>query len=453
MLNADLTRKAGSGFFCKDLKNNFVVTKKYNGFGMRSSTLKWIVLTGSLVIALIIAIQLYWLSHIYKLERKQFGTNVVKCVRGLFEDMRLSNNPASHLQEHITMQIDPNTFIVRTDNLPSRDSLIYYLTHELTDFDILTECKVAVYDKNSKRYIYQQYIPSPVTHTATSITNLVPYKANHHYILLNFPERGKYIIAQMNFWIIGSIVLMLVLVGMSLSMFYFYKQKFLVEIQKDFVNNFTHEFKTPLAVMKIAAEVLSQPEIMKQPERMVKYTSIMQHETEHLKNQVERLLKMAVAEKGNLYVVRQSFDVRELIEQAVAKLQPLMEASNAKVEIRVPDEGTLMTADKAHLELAIVNLIENGIKYSNSPLIVIEAGSSGTESFIAVKDNGVGIEKKYFKNIFKKFYRVPTGDVHNVKGFGLGLNFVKKIVHAHNGRIVVNSVPGIGTEFRIIIPV
>ena len=237
-----------------------------------------------------------------------------------------------------------------------------------------------------------------------------------------------------------------------MSMFYFYKQKFLIEIQKDFVNNFTHEFKTPLAVMKIASEVLAQPGIINQPDRMEKYTTIISHETEHLQNQVEQLLKMAVSEQNELRVKMESIPVKELIDQAISKLQPLVEAEKAKIEIKIEDDDIVIKADKTHLELAIVNLIENGIKYSRTPLIIIEAGKYGSESYISVKDNGVGIDKKYFKNIFKKFYRVPTGDVHNVKGFGLGLNFVKKIVDAHNGRIIVNSVPGIGTEFKIILP-
>ncbi|HEY6437569.1 MAG TPA: HAMP domain-containing sensor histidine kinase, partial [Ignavibacteriaceae bacterium] len=242
------------------------------------------------------------------------------------------------------------------------------------------------------------------------------------------------------------------LLGLTISLFYFYKQKFLVEIQKDFVNNFTHEFKTPLAVMRIASDVLSQPSIAQQRERMEKYTNIISHETEHLQNQVERLLKMAVSDQKELRVEMESFPVKDLIDQAVSKLQPLMEASGAKVEIKIKDDDIFVRADKTHLELAIVNLIENGIKYSLNPVIVIEAGGTATESYIAIKDNGVGIDKKYYKNIFKKFYRVPTGDVHNVKGFGLGLNFVKKIIDAHNGKIVVNSVPGIGTEFKIILP-
>lgn len=425
----------------------------HKGLGMRSATLKWIVLTGCIVIAIIISIQLYWLNHIYKLEQKQFRTNVIKSIRGLFEDIDLSLNQGSHLQQLITTQPDLNSYLVKIDTLPPKDTLLYYLTHEFMDFDVLTDCVVATYDKKKKNYLYQGYIHSSRVQNASPASELKLYASDTDYILLYFPDRSKYILAQMDFWIVGCLILILVLVGLGISMFYFYKQKFLVEIQKDFVNNFTHEFKTPLAVMKIASEVLAQPGIVKQPARMEKYTSIIKHETEHLQSQVERLLKMAVSEQRELPIERQSFLVKELIDQALSKLQPLVETKGAKIGVKMHDEATEMVADKTHLELAIVNLIENGIKYSSAPSIVIEAGRNETESYIAVKDNGIGIDKKYYKNIFKKFYRVPTGDVHNVKGFGLGLNFVKKIVDAHNGKIVVNSIPGIGTEFKIIIPV
>ncbi|MFT3749310.1 MAG: HAMP domain-containing sensor histidine kinase [Agriterribacter sp.] len=424
----------------------------FNEFGMRSATLKWIVLIGCIVIAIMVGIQLYWLNHVYKLEQKQFRTNVIKSIRGLFEDIDISAQPAGHLQQLIATQPDPNTFIIKTDIIPSKDTLIYYITNELTDFDVMTECIVAAYDKNKQHYVYREQVVSPAMQSRYDINNLPVYPADHNYIALFFPGRNKYVLSQMNFWIVGSIILILVLTGLAISLFYFYKQKFLVEIQKDFVNNFTHEFKTPLAVMKIASEVLSKPGIAKQPERMEKYTSIIKHETEHLQSQVERLLKMAVSEQQELPLEKNAFSVKELIEQAVSKLQPLMETKGAKVDVRLKDDNVKMMADKNHLELAVVNLIENGIKYSDSPNIVIEAGKTDSESFIAVKDNGIGIDKKYYRNIFKKFYRVPTGDVHNVKGFGLGLNFVKKIVDAHNGRIVVNSIPGIGTEFKIIIP-
>lgn len=426
--------------------------KLYKRFGMRSATLKWIVLTGCIVIAIIIGVQLYWLNHIYKLEQKQFRTNVIKSIRGLFEDMDISSDPAGHLQQFIASQPDPNTFIIKTNTIPSKDTLTYYITNELVDFDVMTECILAAYDKNKGTYAYFQQIASPGVDSRFDVNDLTVYPADYHYIVLHFPGRNKYVLAQMNFWIVGCIILILVLTGLAISLFYFYKQKFLVEIQKDFVNNFTHEFKTPLSVMKIASEVLAQPGIVNQPERMEKYTSIIKHETEHLSSQVDRLLKMAVSEQKELPIEMNLFNVKELIDQAVSKLQPLVETRGAKIDVKLNDEVVEMKADKNHLELAVVNLIENGIKYSNAPSIIIEAGKTDSESFIAVKDNGIGIDKKYYKNIFKKFYRVPTGDVHDVKGFGLGLNFVKKIVEAHNGRITVNSVPGIGTEFKIIIP-
>jgi len=419
---------------------------------MRSATLKWIMLIGCVVIAVMVGIQLYWLNHVYKLEQKQFRTNVIKSIRGLFEDIDISDHPAGHLQQIIAIQPDPNTFIIKTDTVPSKDTLTYYISSELIDFDVMTECIVAAYDKNTQNYVYRQQVSSPAIQSKYDINNLAVYPADYYYIVLHFPGRNRYVLGQINLWIIGSIILILVLASLAVSLFYFYKQKFLVEIQKDFVNNFTHEFKTPLAVMKIATEVLSQERIVHQPERMGKYTSIMKHEIEHLQNQVERLLKMAASEQKELPIEKESFNVKELIDQAVSKLQPLVETKGATIDVKLNDEAVEMKADKNHLELAVVNLIENGIKYSKTPTIVIEAGKTDAESYIAVKDNGIGIEKKYYKNIFKKFYRVPTGDIHNVKGFGLGLNFVKKIVDAHNGRIVVNSVPGIGTEFKIIIP-
>lgn len=420
---------------------------------MRSATLKWIVLTGAVVISLIIAVQLYWLNHRYKLEQKQFDTNVIKSVRGLFEDINLSDIPSGHLQKMIAMRPAENAYVVQIANLPHPDTLITYLTHELTAFDILTQCDVALYDFTQNRYVFRGSIAFSSTNNSTGPRPQETYPTPYHYLLLYFPDRSQYILSQMDLWIFGSIVLAVVLIGLAVSLFYFYKQKFLIEIQKDFVNNFTHEFKTPLAVMKIASEVLAQPGIARQPERMEKYTAIISNETEHLQNQVERILKTALSGQTTLKIEMKSTPVNVLIEEAISKLQPLLERVNAKVDIKTEEENLEVMADKTHLELAIVNLIENAIKYSAHPLIVIESGMFGAEKFIAIKDNGVGIDKKYFKYLFDKFYRVPTGDIHDVKGFGLGLNFVKKIVDAHKGRIIVNSVPGIGTEFKIILPV
>ena len=419
---------------------------------MRSSTLKWILLSTSVLIALIVMVQLYWLKKVYSFEEKQFNNNVVKSIRGVFEDLEMNDNPALNLQQLID---NPglNYYLFKADTIPQKDSLIFYLQREFEDFDVLTDCKLGAYSSDSNRYIYAEYIPSPASrYPVQQATDLPVFSQRYDHILLYFPHRSNYILQQMNFWIISSVTLFIALIGLAVSLFYFYRQKFLADIQKDFVNNFTHEFKTPLAVMKIAADVLAQDAIMQHPNRLERYTAIIKNQTEHLQNQVSRLLRAAASENRKLPIEKEDLNTQTLIEQALSKVQPLIDQTGAKIEVKLEGNQHEIHADKAHLELAVVNLLENALKYSTDPHIVIQTGLEDHDFYISVKDNGIGIEKKYQKNIFKKFYRVPTGDVHNVKGFGLGLNFVKKIIDAHDGKIKVYSIPGIGTEFRLFIP-
>ncbi|HVM88326.1 MAG TPA: HAMP domain-containing sensor histidine kinase [Puia sp.] len=419
---------------------------------MRSSTLKWIVLFSSFLIAAIIMVQLYWLKKVYALEQRQFNNNVVKGIRGVFEDLEMNDDPAMNLHDLIANP-DPNYFLFKADTIPEKDSLTFYLRKEFEDFDVLTDCKLGAYSKIAGKYVYEEYIPSPASRYAVQpVSDLAVFDRNFDHIVLFFPHRSNYILDQMGLWITTSAALLLTLIGLAISLFYFYRQKFLAETQKDFVNNFTHEFKTPLAVMKIAADVLAQENIVEQPTRLARYASIIKSQTEHLQNQVSRLLRVASVEKKELPIEKGDIKAHQLIEQAINKVQPLIEERKAKVELKMEDKDIRIYGDNAHLELAVVNLLENALKYSEEPKIVIETGKFESDFFISVKDNGIGIEKKYFKNIFKKFYRVPTGDVHNVKGFGIGLNFVKRIIDAHNGKIKVHSLPGIGTEFRLFIP-
>jgi two-component system phosphate regulon sensor histidine kinase PhoR len=423
---------------------------------MRSSTLKWIVLSATFLAAIVVTVQLYWLKKVYSFEQRQFNLNVVKSIRGLFEDLEMNDAPGTNLQQLINKpDNNDNYFLFKADTIPSKDSLVYYIQDEFADFGVLTDCKLGAYNAAKKQYVYEEFIPAPASRYAgvKPVTGEMPvFDDESDHILLYFPHRHEYILGQMDFWIVSTVVLFLALIGLAASLFYFYRQKFLSEIQKDFVNNFTHEFKTPLAVMKIAADVLGQDHISQQPDRLQRYANIIKNQTEHLQGQVERLLRTASIETKDLPIRKEEIDAHQLIEQALGKVQPLIEQKKARVDIKVEESNARVQADRAHLELAVVNLLENALKYSVEPHIVVETGQLEDEFFISVKDNGVGIEKQYLKNIFKKFYRVPTGDIHNVKGFGLGLDFVKRIIDAHNGKIKVNSLPGIGTEFRLFIP-
>jgi two-component system, OmpR family, phosphate regulon sensor histidine kinase PhoR len=426
---------------------------------MRSSTLKWIVLSATLLAAIVVTVQLYWLKKVYSFEQRQFNLNVVKSIRGLFEDLQMNDAPGTILQSLInTPDKDNDYYVFKADTIPIKDSLAFYIQDEFADFGVLTDCKLGAYSASAKKYVYEQFIPAPASRYSSGkpfLQEELPvfndFK-DFDNILLYFPHRHEYILEQMDFWIVSSVVLFIALIGLAASLFYFYRQKFLAEIQKDFVNNFTHEFKTPLAVMKIASDVLAQDSIYRQPDRLERYAAIIQNQTDHLQSQVERLLRTASIETKDLPIRKEDINAQQLIEEALSKVQPLIDQKNARVEVKVEDMGGRVMADKAHLELALVNLLENALKYSADPHIVVQTGHFEDDFYISVKDNGVGIEKQYLKNIFKKFYRVPTGDIHNVKGFGLGLNFVKRIIDAHKGKIRVNSLPGIGTEFRLFIP-
>lgn len=405
------------------------------------------------LIALIAGVQIFWLNIVYSFEHKTFTTNVVKSIRGLYEDLNVTDAEFNHLQDLIEHP-SPDYFLFRVDAKSlDHDTLVDYLKGEFNAFDVLTDAHVGVFDVHKGKYVAESYITAAAAHFETMKTNLPVYRRNYDYVLLYFPHRNKYVLSQMNFWFISSALLFIVLIGLAVILFYFYRQKFLVEVQKDFVNNFTHEFKTPLAVMKISAEVLLQDKIIQQPDRLFKYAHIIQHQTEHLQSQVERLLHIASTDRRDIPIEMERVPVQEIMEQAVAKVQPLAEDKHAIIEIQAPETAGLeLLADRVHLELAVVNLLENALKYAAKPHVIISTGVEDGHLYISVKDNGIGIEKKFQKDLFKKFYRVPTGDVHNVKGFGLGLNFVKRIIDAHHGSIRVNSLPGIGTEFKMLFP-
>ncbi len=418
---------------------------------MRSATLRWIMLGCSIIIALILLAQLYWLRRVYNLEEQQFNYSVLKTIRGLLSDIDLTSDPRQHIKQIVEVK-DVNTYMVKIDSIPQRDTLQFYLGHEFEDFDVWTDCYVAAYDSRQQAFAYQYYLPTAASSfPQTGSIGKSAIKEKYNYLMLYFPHRGKYIIQEMLFWILTAVLLLLVLIGLSVSLLYLYRQKFLNELQKDFVNNFTHEFKTPLAVMKIASDVLVQPGITNNPDRLKKYGYVVKEQTEHLQNQVERLLKTAAVENKRLITSKEACQLNDVIQNALDQIEPLIINRGAAVDFMPDENEPVIYADKAQLQLVIINLVENAIKYSiNTPHIIIELQDGGNEFYtVSVKDNGIGIEQKNIRFLFKKFYRVPTGNIHNVTGFGLGLNFVKKIIDAHDGKITINSAPGIGTELKI----
>lgn len=415
---------------------------------IRSSTIRLAIFISSLIIATILVFQLVWLRKIYNFEQKEFTHNVVKAIRGLYEDLDISLYNSSHLNELIENP-DPNLYIAKISLPADKDSLISYLHYELDDFGIFTDCHVGIYNADSAKYVYTGILAPDNKSTTLKVP---PTPGGFDHLTLFFPKRQQYILTRMNFWIISSIILLLVLILFGGSLYYFYKQKFLNETQKDFIHNFTHEFKTPVAVISLAADVLKNPSIIDKPDKLITYAGIVEYQSTYLQNQIERLLKFAYTDSNQLHLTRENVNIHELIQEALRNLGPLVSERKAHCDLSLEAANPFLMADKEYLVIVITNLIDNAIKYSRDPQIRISTGNAAGFTYFTVQDNGIGIEKKQLTRIFKRFFRVRQGETYTAKGFGLGLSFVKKIVDAHGGKIQVESTPGKGSSFTISLP-
>jgi len=215
----------------------------------------------------------------------------------------------------------------------------------------------------------------------------------------------------------------------------------------------THEFKTPISTISIYSEVLKNPDIINNPERLLNYATIIKNESNRLKKQVERVLQMASMNKEDLGLKKENLNIHEIINNAIDSIQLSLDEKEGKIECDLHADKPIVKADKLHLTNIIFNLLDNAIKYCKKiPNIRLITENSKKGIRIAIEDNGIGINPDHQRKIFNKFFRVPTGNIHDVKGFGIGLNYVNIITKAHHGDITVESKPGIGSTFSIFLP-
>jgi len=271
---------------------------------------------------------------------------------------------------------------------------------------------------------------------------------------LVLPDKKQFIVAEMGPLFITSVILILiVLIMFWRTSFSLMREKRLSEHTTEFLNNMTHEFKTPLTNIALATKMISNDNVKKQEEKVKYYTGIILEENEKLKLQVEQVLGMAALERGEIPFRKVELRFSEIIEGCLKSIAMQLENRHGKVKLNLKAKRDILLGDKVHLINALSNLIENAIKYStDNPEILIETYNTDRNLVIVISDKGIGIEKVYQKRVFDKFFRVPTGDVHNVKGFGLGLAYVKKIVELHGGTIELESEKGKGSTFTIALP-
>jgi two-component system phosphate regulon sensor histidine kinase PhoR len=224
-------------------------------------------------------------------------------------------------------------------------------------------------------------------------------------------------------------------------------------MKNDFIGNMTHELKTPISTIALSSEVLSDPSIIHEPERLKNYANIIRNENERLRTQVERVLQLSTLDKGDLHLDRDAVDMHKVLRDVATSFAVQLSERDGELITEPQAARSIVQGDPVHLTNAVFNLVDNAVKYSpEKPRVRISTEDDGKRLRIAVQDNGIGIKREDLKHIFERFYRVHTGNVHNVKGFGLGLHYVQEIAHAHNGRVNVKSEFGKGSTFTLELP-
>jgi len=274
------------------------------------------------------------------------------------------------------------------------------------------------------------------------------------YLQVIFPTKQNYILSSMNLLLPSIALLLLVLIVFIVALTIIFRQKQLNNMKNDFVNNMTHELKTPISTISLASQMLQDQGVGKTPEILKHISNVIRDETKRLSLQVEKVLQMAVFEKDKSILRLNEININSLVADIISNFSLKVTSKGGKITSKLQAVNDVALVDEVHFTNVIFNLMDNALKYSGEKplLLTIETWNDKDNLLISIEDNGIGISKDDLKRVFEKFYRVSTGNVHNVKGFGLGLAYVKKIVTEHKGFIKVESELNIGTKFIITIP-
>ena len=415
---------------------------------MARQSIRLILILASISLIGVGFVQWFWLEKAFDLKERQFNQSVSIALTKTAQRMLDYNQNKTKLLNPVK-QLAEDYFVVRVDDVIDPNLLEIFLKEEFEKAHLHLEYDYGIYDCATDRMVFGNNSLSD-----SARTDLPRWENQNYYFGVRFPSRDSTLVGDMGIWLFSSGVLAFVAIFMIIAMIMILKQKRLSEIQKDFINNMTHEFKTPLSSILASEETLrnligsgEHPD-----KRVSRYLGIIHTEGKRLQSQVEAVLKMTNIESTRLR--KERLDLADLLRKLAESQEPALQAVQGKLDLQIPDEPVWVWGDALHLINVFSNLVDNALKYNQgNPEILISVQVSGQKANVKVKDNGMGIAKDVLPRIFDKFYRVPTGNVHNVKGFGLGLYYVKSVVTAHGGEIQASSEPGKGTEISLSLPI
>jgi two-component system phosphate regulon sensor histidine kinase PhoR len=405
-------------------------------------------------VAGVLALQFFFLRNSYDSSEKQFRESTTVALKEVAWQLLTANGNMANFDSIAPVELVTNSYyIVTVDALIDFELLKFHLKEELKKHQIYTDFEFAINNPASGRLEQKTMITARGTEQPSSYIFPEGTNPDTYYFALHFPDRSPYFHARLSVWYLftGLLVVVILFFGYTLSVII--RQRQLSQIQKDFINNLTHELKTPISSIALSAKVISEEKILKNPKRLFEYAQIIQNQNNRMKENVEKVLNLASLEKNKLHLNREKIELNEFLKQVTENFKHSDAGKKATITLDIAKKQTYIIADKFHFSNLVINILENSVKYCDKePKIRIDIRKIKNQLQIQFTDNGIGISKKYRKKIFNRFYRVPTGNVHNVKGFGLGLDYVRKIVKAHKWEIKVDENPEGGSIFTLLIP-
>jgi len=336
----------------------------------------------------------------------------------------------------------------------SNREITYRLDRELKSKGIDTDFKYGIYSNGLATQVKSGYFRKEAGKSYV-VPMFADAEGNSEYQLyVTFPAKHDFILSSIfKILFLSAFFILIIILAFVTALYQLIRQKQISEIKTDFINNMTHEFKTPIATINLALDAIKNPKIIGEQEKVLRYVKMIRDENKRMNAQVENVLRISKLEKNQLDVKKEAVDVHEIIEEAITHVELLVRDKGGYIKTNLKAAFTEILGNQFHLTNIVVNMLDNAIKYSeDAPKIDIITENTAKYIIIKVKDKGIGMNKNVQKNVFKKFYREETGNIHNVKGHGLGLSYVKKIVEIHQGEIFVESEKGIGSTFTVKLP-
>ncbi|NNE56359.1 MAG: HAMP domain-containing histidine kinase [Flavobacteriales bacterium] len=418
---------------------------------MKRSTINIVIILAIISLGGVIITQIYWVGRAYNLQEKQFNDRVVIAMTEVVDRIQTMNEDSAIVEP--VEQMSSNFFVANINDTLHPYLLETLLKDEFVSSNLEIDFEYGIYDCFNDSIVFggkvdfgdEQIIAKP-----EDISIQKKFDRDGHYFGILFPRKSTLVIAQMDFWIFSSIMILLVVLFFSYTIFLLLRQKRLSEVKNDFINNMTHELKTPISTISLSAEVLLQDGIANDPERLNQYAQIVYNENNRLKTQVDKVLQIATLSPENVNLKLEPLDLNAIVSSACDTFKVRVDEQNGSLRLERSSEEAILLGDRVHITNIVYNLLDNACKYTDDePHIQVTLALEGKHLELTVADRGLGISPEHQRMIFDKFFRVPTGNIHNVKGFGLGLFYVKTMVEAHGGKIAVKSEQGKGSTFTI----